>query len=249
MAPDRCETLARSSLLVMARSPRIAMPPMRPTITSTTMISIRVNPAPRGARRAPGRSAEEVTGNRVTSLDLPGADVVGGPVGLVGPPRDDVHPLGVLRAGAAEHVGGPPWILGVALRQLSLRDQLLDPLGATGARSRHEAGGRVPDLLDANPRRRRLGLLQLAEDLDRYARHDEPHDGEHDHDLEQREAALDRAPSPRAGAAPAPAARSCRPSGHGVSDHPLHVLLRGRSERFIGRNSACRGSASGSRTR
>src|SRR4051812_7916107 len=160
MAPDRCETLARSSLLVMARSPRIAIPPIRPTITSTTMISIRVNPTPRGARRAPGRSAEEVTGSRVTSLDLPGANVVGGTVRLVGPTRDDVHALGILRAGAAEHVGGPPRILGVALRDPPLRDQLVDALRAPGARPRHEASGRVPDLLHADPCRRRLGLLQ-----------------------------------------------------------------------------------------
>src|SRR5438552_2401203 len=225
MAPDRCETLARSSLLVTARSPRIAIPPIRPTITSTTMISIRVNPAPRGARRASGRSAKEVTGDDpLTSLDLPGADVVGSPVGLVGPPRDHVHALGVLRAGATEHVGGPPRILGVALRELSLRDQLFDALRAAGAWPRHEAGGRVPDLLHADTSRRGLGLLQLAEDLDRHARHDEAHDGEHDHDLEQREAALDRAPPPRARAAPKPAAGPCRPSGHQVSDHPVHVL-------------------------
>src|SRR3954464_9754735 len=125
MAPDRCETLVRRSLFVSDRSPRIDIPPISPTMTRTTRISTRVNPR--------SRARVLVIVRVMTSLDLPRPDVVGGAVGLVRAPRHDVDALGVLRPGAAEHVGGAPRILGVVLRQLALRDQLLDALRAAGA--------------------------------------------------------------------------------------------------------------------
>src|SRR4051794_16875532 len=123
MAPDRCETLVRRSLLVRDLMPRMDSPAMSPTITSTTRISTRVNPAAPVARRAPGLPVWTILGLRsLTSLDLPRPDVVGGAVGLVGAPRHDVDPLGVLGPRAPEYVGGAPRILGVVLRQLALRD-------------------------------------------------------------------------------------------------------------------------------
>src|SRR5690348_3787690 len=105
MAPDRCETLVRRSLFASDRKPRIDIPPMSPTMTRTTRISTRVNPA--------ARASVVVLVRVMTSLDLPRSDVVGGSVGLVRAPRHDVDPFGVLRAGAAEHVGRAPGILGV----------------------------------------------------------------------------------------------------------------------------------------
>src|SRR5262249_36609527 len=75
-----------------------------------------------------------------------------------------------------------------ALLEVLLRHQLVEAARAAVVVVEHELGGGVGDLRHPGLRRLDLRLLETVEDHHAHRPHDEPDDGEHDHDLEQREA-------------------------------------------------------------
>src|SRR5690348_13113341 len=120
MEPASFTAELRMSLFVSERSPRTATVMTRPSSTTTIMISMRVKPlaAARVRRPAMVRSAVRL---------LPGLDVVGGALLLVGTARDHVGAVGVVLAGALDDEVLAPGILQHLLEVL-LRHQILHPL-------------------------------------------------------------------------------------------------------------------------
>src|SRR6185369_6718545 len=118
MAPDRCAVAARRSLLASERSAPTPRLVTRPAMASATMISMSVKP------RSPVAVLRMGAVGRVL-LQLPGLDVVGGPLGLVGAAGDDVRAVGVVGPRTAQDEVLPPRIFGRRARHVLLRHEVV----------------------------------------------------------------------------------------------------------------------------
>src|SRR3954468_6528898 len=118
---------------------------------------------------------------------LPGLDVVGGAVRLVGAGRADVGALRIFLARAAQDEVLAPRILGALLRHVLLRHEVFHAARA-GVVVDHELGDARHDLGDALLGDLHLRLLEVLEHDHADARTERGDDCNHDHDFEHREA-------------------------------------------------------------
>src|SRR3954463_14381682 len=192
MAPERFVADSRRSALRSDRNPFTTPATIMAEIASTTMISTRVNPCTvdRGRRIMDLSLFNLRCSSHAVARGgalLPGLDVVGGAVRLVGAGRADVRALRILLARATQDEVLAPRILRSLLRDVLLRHEVFHAAWA-GVVVDHELGDARHDLGDALLGDLHLRLLEVLEHDDADARAERGDERDDDHDFEHREA-------------------------------------------------------------